>query len=104
VLAIVLVPLTIDFMVGRSKGRFSAREAATLMIQTILLLRGARMLAARLVAVLQHFANTLITTGRVLLLVGAIRLRLVARDRNQRTAPPSRLRRPGGIRRWRWQS
>jgi bile acid:Na+ symporter, BASS family len=80
VLAIVLVPLTIQFMdwaLG-SDAQFSARQVASLILQSILIPLGVGMLAARLMPALQRFAQYLVMAGTVLLVAGVLPLLVVA--------------------------
>jgi bile acid:Na+ symporter, BASS family len=80
VLAIVLVPITLELMnlaLG-SHAHFSAGAVAQLVAQTILAPLGAGMLAALLLSKLRHIAPNLLTLGTALLVAGAVPLLLVA--------------------------
>ena len=75
-LAIVLVPVTIELMdwaLG-ARAHFSAVRVATLMSETILIPLAAGMLASRFLPKLHGFAPQTLMVGTVLLIVGAIPL------------------------------
>ncbi len=80
VLAIVLVPLAIEFMnwaLG-SQAHFSPGQVAQLVIKTILAPLAVGMLALGLLPRLKHLAPHFVAAGTVLLIAGAIPLLLIA--------------------------
>jgi predicted Na+-dependent transporter len=80
VLAIVLVPVTIELMnwaLG-SQSHFSASQVAELIIKTILIPLAAGMVTGQLLPKLKRLAPHLLTAGTVLLIAGAIPLLIVA--------------------------
>ena len=80
VLAIVLVPLTIELMdlaIG-SQTHFRAVEVAKLMVQSIFVPLAAGMLAVRFVPKVARIAPQLLTIGTVLLVAGSLPLLMLA--------------------------